>query len=84
MKNALLKPTIFLILGIILISIGLPFGIYGLTLSGGASLGGVLILTGVFITIICVIIDRILIRFINQRKLNIIELIFLIVGTTIY
>lgn len=84
MKNVLQKPTIFLILGIILISIGLPFGIYGLTLPGGASLGGVLILLAVFIVFIALIIDRILILFINQKKLNIIELIFLIIGTTLY
>ena len=84
MKNILQKPTIFSIIGIVLISIGIPFGIYGLTLSGGASLGGVLILVGVFIAFILLIIDRILIRFINKQKLNTIELIFLIVATAIY
>ena len=84
MKNVIQKPTIFLVLGIIIVSIGLPFGIYGLTLSGGASLGGTLILIGVFITLIFLVIDRILVRFINQKKLNIIELIFLLVVSTIY
>ena len=84
MKNVIRRPTIFLILGIIIVSIGLPFGIYGLTLSGGASLGGALILIGVFITFIFLVIDRILVRFINQKKLNIIELIFLLIVSTIY
>lgn len=84
MKNVIQRPTIFLILGIIIVSIGLPYGIYGLTLSGGASLGGTLILIGIFITFIFVLIDRILVRFINQKKLNIIELIFLFFVSTIY
>lgn len=84
MKNTIQKPTIFLVFGIIIVSIGLPFGIYGLTRSGGASLGGTLILIGVFITLIFLVIDRILVRFINQKKLNIIELIFLLVVSTVY
>lgn len=84
MKNVFQKPTVFLILGIILILIGLPFGIYGLTLSGGASLGGALILFSVFIVFVFLVIDRFLVRVINQKKLNIIEVAFLIITGTIY
>lgn len=83
-EKAFRKPTVFLILGIILILIGLPFGIYGLTLSGGASLGGALILMAVAIVFIFLVIDRILVRIINPRKLNIIEVVFLFIVSAIY
>ena len=84
MKNVLQKPTVFLILGIILILIGLPAGIYGCTLSGGASLGGVLILIAVFTVFVFLVIDRFLVPVIAPKKLNIIEVIFLIIASTIY
>ena len=47
-QNLRNKPTLFLVVGIFVLFIGIPFGIYGLTLNGGASLGGVLVLLGVF------------------------------------
>lgn len=84
MKKIILKPTVFLILGIILIGIGLPCGIYGLTLTGGASLGGVLVLIAVIIVFVLVVIDRFLARIINTRKLNIYEIIFLILAVLLY
>lgn len=71
------KPTLFLIIGIFVLFIGIPFGIYGLTLNGGASLGGVLVLLGVFICIPFLVIDRILVNKIKPNKLSIYELIFL-------
>ena len=37
MKKLFKKPTVFLILGVILILIGIPSGIYGYTLSGGVN-----------------------------------------------
>lgn len=84
MKNYLRKPTLFLILGLIIILVGLPFGIYGLTLSGGASLGGTLILVLVFIVFIFLVIDRVLVHVISLKKLNIIEVMFLFIASTIY
>jgi len=88
MKNAIgtvfKNPTILSILGIILILIGLPFGIHGLTLNGGGSLGGAIILFGVFIIGLIVILDRILVTRVNKKKLNGIELVLLIVGITIF
>jgi hypothetical protein len=84
MKNAIgtifKNPTIFLIIGIILVLVGLPFGIYGLTLNGGASLGGILILFGVLIVGLILILDRIFANRVNTKKLNGIELTLLIVG----
>ena len=71
------KPTLFLIIGIFVLFIGIPFGIYGLTLNGGASLGGVLVLLGVFICIPFLVIDRILVNKIKPFKLSMYELIFL-------
>ena len=47
--NLKYKPTSFLIVGIIILIIGIPFGLYALTLNGGGSLGGVLVLLGVAI-----------------------------------
>ena len=78
------NPTIFLILGIILILIGLPVGINGLTLNGGGSLGGAIILFGVLIVGLIVILDRIFANRVNKKKLNGIELALLIVGITIF
>ena len=48
-----------------------------MTLNGGASLGGVLVLLGVFICIPFLVIDRILVNKIKPNKLSIYELIFL-------
>ncbi|WP_035086358.1 hypothetical protein [Aquimarina latercula] len=63
-------------IGIIVFALGIPSGIYGLTLNGGASLGGVLILSGVILFIPFFIIDRILVKQIKPLKLSILELIF--------
>jgi len=88
MKNAIGKifknPTIFSILGIILILVGLPIGINGLTLNGGGSLGGAIILFGVLIVGIIVILDRIFANRVNTKKLNGIELTLLIVGIAVF
>lgn len=84
MKKIFNKPTLFLFLGSILILIGIPSGIYGMTLTGGASLGGVLILTAVFVVLFCLIADRILVKKIDNKKLSIYELLFLILAITFY
>ena len=76
-QNLRNKPTLFLVIGIFVLFIGIPFGIYGLTLNGGASLGGVLVLIGVFICIPFLVIDRILVNKIKPLKLSIYELIFI-------
>ena len=77
MKTIFHKPTLFLIIGTLIIGIGVPSGIYGLTLTGGASLGGALILVGVAVVFVIVLIDRFLVRQINNRKLSIYETILL-------
>ena len=77
------KPTIVSVLGIFLILIGIPYGIYNLTLSGGASLGGVLILGGVFITFLIYVVDRIAVQKFNTKKLNIIETVLLAIFVSI-
>jgi hypothetical protein len=69
------KPTFFSILSIIAIIVGIPYGIYGLTLKGGASLGGVLILIGVFLAIIILAIDRGIVSKVKPLKLSIIEIL---------
>ncbi len=76
-QNLKNKPTLFLIIGIFIFIVGIQYGIYGLTLNGGASLGGVLVLLGVFIFIPFLAIDRILVNKIKPFKLSIYELIFI-------
>ncbi|MFD2562716.1 hypothetical protein [Aquimarina rubra] len=68
--------TLFLILGVLSFVFGIPSGIYGLTLNGGASLGGVLILSGVVIFVPFFLLDRILVQHIKPLKLSMFELIF--------
>ncbi|WP_091410248.1 hypothetical protein [Aquimarina amphilecti] len=75
-QNLKNKPTLFFMIGIIVFVLGIPSVIYGLTLNGGASLGGVLILSGVILFIPFFIIDRILVKWIKPLKLSILELIF--------
>ncbi len=72
-----LKPTLFSVLGILLLVIGIPSGIYGLTLKGGSSLGGTLILIGCLLIGVIFIIDRVIVQFVNQKKVNIFESIIL-------
>ena len=71
------KPTLFLIVGILVLLIGIPFGIYKISLNNSASLGGVLVLTGVFICIPFLVIDRVLVNKIKPIKLSIFELTFI-------
>jgi hypothetical protein len=78
------KPTFFSILSIIAILIGIPYGTYGLTLKGGASLGGFLILIQVLIAIIILVIDRGIVSKIKPLKLSIIEISFSIIFIVIY
>lgn len=77
--NLKYKPTLFLIVGIIILIIGIPFGLYALTLNGGGSLGGVLVLLGVAIFLPFLIIDRILVNRISPLKLSIFELILSVI-----
>ena len=78
-QNLKNKPTLFLIIGIVVLIIGIPAGLYGLTLNGGASLGGVLILIGVITFIPFFVIDRILVNRIKPLKLSIYEFILIVI-----
>ncbi|WP_139856788.1 hypothetical protein [Aequorivita sinensis] len=78
-QNLKNKPTLFLIIGIVVLIIGIPAGLYGLTLNGGASLGGVLILIGVIAFIPFLVIDRILVNRIKPLKLSIYEFILIVI-----
>ena len=82
--NLKFKITPVFIVTVIVIIVGIPYGIYGLTLKGGASLSGVLILIGVLICAIALLIDRIAVKTISHKKLNLVELIILIAITAFY
>jgi len=84
MKRLFSRPTLFLLLGIPLIVIGIPAGIYGMTLGGGTILGGILILGYVLTIIAIVLVDRLVVKFINNKVLSILELFALLLGLTIY
>lgn len=81
-KDLFRKPTVFSNLGLILIAIGFPSGLYGLTLDGGSSLGGALILVGTVITAVIVGLDRFFISSLSLKKVNIIESTILLLGLT--
>lgn len=83
-KRIISKPTLIFILASILLLIGIPYGIYGLTLDGGASLGGVLILLADLLIFILLVIDRAIVKLISPLKLSVYEFVFLILGITIY
>ncbi|WP_339625039.1 hypothetical protein [uncultured Winogradskyella sp.] len=78
------KPTLFLILGIFVLLVGIPFGIYALTFSGGASLGGLIVLLAVFAFVPFLVIDRILVNTINTIRLSVYELIFSVIILLFY
>ena len=83
-KEIFEKSTIFSIFSIIGIILGIPYGLYGLTLNGGASLGGTLVLLGVFILVLILVIDRGIVSYVNPFRLSLIELIIAILIFLIY
>lgn len=83
-KKIINKPSLIFILSLILLLIGIPFGIYGLTLDGGASLGGVLILMADFVIFIALLIDRVIVNKISPKRLSIYEFFFLVICIMIY
>lgn len=83
-KGIFEKSTLFSILCIIGIVVGIPYGIYGLTLDGGQSLAGTLVLVGVMFLIIILVIDRGIVSKIKPLKLSLIELFLSIIILTIY
>jgi len=74
-KEIFEKPTLFSILCIIGIIVGIPYGIYGLNLKGGESLAGTLALVVVFILIIILAIDRGIVSKIKPLRLTLFELL---------
>lgn len=83
-KEIFEKSTLFSILCIIGILVGIPYGIYGLTLDGGQSLAGTLVLVGVMFLIIILVIDRVIVSKIKPLKLSLIELFLTIIILTFY
>lgn len=85
MKELLFKnPSLFLVIGLLILVIGIPSGIYGLSSKGIAGLGGAYTLLGVFISFIILVLDRIASRFMEVKKLNAIESIILLIGLLLY
>jgi hypothetical protein len=83
-KEIFEKSTLFSILCIIGIVVGIPYGIYGLTLDGGQSLAGTLVLVSVMFLIIILVIDRVIASKIKPLKLSLIELFLTIIILTFY
>ena len=78
------KPTFGALIAVIGIVIGIPFGVYCLTLTGGASVGGVVVFGIVFLLIILLAFDRLLVSFFYTKKLSIIEFTLFVIGLIIY
>ena len=83
-KKIISKPTLMFFLTSFLLLIGIPYGIYGLTLDGGASLGGALILMADVVILIALLIDRAIVKLISPIRLSIYEFVFLILCITLY
>ena len=70
------KPTIFSIAGSLTITLGVPFGVYTLTLERFKAVLGIIIFFYVIVAGIIVLLDRFLIkRCISLLKINILELL---------
>jgi hypothetical protein len=78
------KPTFVSVLSIIGIVAGIPFGFYCLTLTGGASLGGVIVFGIVIGLAVLLAIDRLLVSFLNPKRLSIIEFGICVICLLIY
>ena len=81
------RTTVISILSLAIILIGLPFGLYALTLKGGQSLGGVITLMIVLAVFILLVFERAIIQGIqdfNLKRINIIESIIIISLLIIY
>ena len=78
------KPTFVSVLAIIGIVAGVPFGTYCLTLTGGASLGGVIVFGVVIGLAVLLAIDRMLASSLNPKTLSIIEFGICIICLLIY
>lgn len=76
--------TLILLVSIPLLLVGIPSGIYAMTLRGGASLGAVLIFFGVFVVTTLLVIDRFLAKKINPVKLSLFELAFIVISLLVY
>ena len=83
-SNAFKQPTIFLVLGIFIILLGLPFGLYAFTLEGLAAVLGPISIIIVISAIFLISIDRISLKFLSIRKLNLIEIIICVIIITTY
>ncbi|MDI9309307.1 MAG: hypothetical protein QM535_03735 [Limnohabitans sp.] len=78
------KPTFVAVLAVFGIIFGIPFGAYCLTLTGGASLGGVVVFGIVFVLAILLAFDRLLVSCFDTKKVSIVELVLFTLGLIIY
>jgi hypothetical protein len=78
------NPTFLSVLSIIEISIGIPFGFYGMTLTAGVSLAGVVIFAVVIGLFILLVLDRVLVSIFDPKKISIFQLEIFIILLTIF
>jgi hypothetical protein len=75
LKKIIYRPTFFSITATLILIIGVPFGLYCLSLKGGDSLGAIWIFLAVVSAFIILIIDRLLITKFSAIKITVIEII---------
>lgn len=77
------KPTFLSVIAVAGIILGIPFGIYCTTLTGGASLGAVVVFAIVIGLALLLAVDRILVNSFDPKKLSWVEffvtLVFLVI-----
>lgn len=78
------KLTFLSVISIVGILIGIPLGFYGMTLTGGASLAGVVIFGVVIGLVVLLIVDRVLVSIFDPKKISIIELGIFVILLTIF
>lgn len=78
-KRLRTKLTLFLIGGVLTIIYSIPMMVYSFTLTGGASLIALLYIYSIGISILALVIDQILVNYINFIRVSIIEAIVLFI-----
>ena len=74
------KLTVFLLLGFLILLVGIPTAIYQNSLGGIEQLGAYYLLIGLVLTALVMIVDRVLVRYIDLKQINIFEAGVIIVG----
>ncbi len=74
------KLTVFLVIGVLTILVGIPVGLYKFSRGGTDGIVGAYLLVGVLLALVLVALDRFSLRFVEAGLLSVIELVLLLAG----